>query len=181
MTTETARGRKLTYADYVQIPEDSCQHEVIDGAHYVNPAPNLYHQTISRRLQFILYSQIELTELGLVFNAPCDVHLTEHDILQPDLIVVLSKRKHILTPTRIKGTPDLVVEILSPSTESRDRELKRQRYQAAGVPEYWIVDPVEHTVDQLVLHDGVYQNQLRTDVLQPTVLGNITVKLDEVW
>ncbi|HQX51585.1 MAG TPA: Uma2 family endonuclease, partial [Planctomycetaceae bacterium] len=157
MTTESLQKTKLTYADYMQIPEDLCQHEIIDGEHYVNPAPNLYHQTVSRRIQFILYAQIELRNLGVVFNAPCDVQLSPHDILQPDLAVVLAQRKHILTPTKIKGTPDLVVEILSPSTEARDRNLKRERYQAVGVPEYWIVDPFEHTVEQLVLRDGVYQ------------------------
>jgi len=181
MSTETAQGRKLTYADYVQIPEDGYWHEIIDGVHFVNPTPNLYHQTVSRRLQFLLYSQIEQHGLGQVFDAPCDVQLAANDILQPDLIVVPTQKRHILTPTKIKGTPDLIVEIVSPSTESRDRELKRERYQEAGVPEYWIVDPLEHTVEQLVLRDGVYHLQPASDVLQPTILDGITVRLQEVW
>ena len=181
MTTKTPQQSKLTYADYVQIPEDGYQHEIINGEHYVNPAPNLYHQTVSRLIQFILYAQIELRNLGVVFDAPCDVQLSPHDILQPDLAVVLTNRQHILTPTKIKGTPDLVVEILSPSTESRDRELKRERYQAAGVPEYWIVDPFEHSVEQLVLKDGVYQQMPDSDVLQLTVIDGVTIRLSEVW
>lgn len=181
MSIETARSKKLTYADYVQIPEDGCQHEIIDGEHYVNPAPNTNHQAVSRRLQFLLYTQIEQTKRGVVINAPYDIQLSEHDILQPDLVVVLGHRQHIITPTKIKGTPDVVIEILSPSSESRDRRIKRDRYQKAGVPEYWIVDPIEHTVEQLILRDGVYQPLPASDVLQLTVLDGVIVRLEEVW
>jgi Uma2 family endonuclease len=181
MTTETTERRKLTYEDYAQIPEDGCQHEIIDGEHCVNPAPNLYHQTVSRRLQFILYMQIEQQKLGVVFNAPCDVQISTNDILQPDLAVVLTENQHILTPEKIHGTPDLVVEILSLSSEARDRKLKRARYQQAGVPEYWIVDPFEHKIEQLVLRDGAYVLLPTTDALQLTILEGVCVRLDEVW
>ena len=181
MTTETTERKKLTYEDYTQIPEDGCQHEIIDGEHYVNPAPNLYHQTVSRRLQFVLFTQIEQQKLGVVFNAPCDVQISTHDILQPDLAVVLTKNQHILMPEKILGTPDLVVEILSLSSESRDRKLKRARYQKAGVPEYWIVDPFEHRVEQLVLRNGAYVLLPTTDVLQLTILKGVFVRLDEIW
>ena len=181
MTTETTERQKLTYEDYTQIPEDGCQHEIIDGVHYVNPAPNLYHQTVSRRLQFVLFTQIEQQKLGVVFNAPCDVQISTHDILQPDLAVVLTKNQHILMPEKILGTPDLVVEILSLSSESRDRKLKRARYQKAGVPEYWIVDPFEHRVEQLVLRNGAYVLLPTTDVLQLTILKGVFVRLDEIW
>ena len=181
MTTETTERRKLTYEDYAQIPEDGCQHEIIDGEHYVNPAPSTYHQAVSRRIQFLLYAQIELTQRGVVINAPYDVQLFAHDILQPDIVVVLNARQHIITPSRIQGTPDLVIEILSMSSESRDRKLKRARYQKAGVPEFWIVDPFEHKIEQLVLRDGTYVLLPRTDVLQLTILDGVPVPLDEVW
>ena len=181
MATETTDRTKLTYDDYAQIPEDGCQHEIIDGEHYVNPAPSTYHQAVSRRLQFLLYTQIELTKRGVVINAPYDVQLSAHDILQPDLVVVRNDRQHVITPSRIQGTPDLVVEILSHSTESRDRKLKRSRYQTAGVPEYWIVDPFEQTIEQLVLKEGVYEPLASSDVLQLTILENVTVRLEDVW
>ena len=181
MTTETTERKKLTYEDYAQIPEDGCQHEIIDGEHYVNPAPSTYHQAVSRRIQFLLYAQIELTQRGVVINAPYDVQLFAHDILQPDIVVVLNARQHIITPSRIQGTPDLVIEILSMSSESRDRKLKRARYQKAGVPEFWIVDPFEHKIEQLVLRDGTYVLLPRTDVLQLTILDGVSVPLDEVW
>ena len=91
----------------------------------MNSAPSLYHQTVSRRIQFQLYTEIELAELGQVFDAPVDVQLSEHDIVQPDLVIVSKQRRHILTPTKIKGVPDLIVEILSPSDPDRRRKRKR--------------------------------------------------------
>jgi hypothetical protein len=96
------------YAAYAAIPTDGKRHEIIDGEHFVNPAPNLYHQEVSRHIQFQLYSQIELTGLGKVIDAPVDLQLSDHDIVQPDLVIVTLSRKHIMTPTKIKGVPDLV-------------------------------------------------------------------------
>lgn len=181
MPTETSTRPKLTYADYIQIPEDGMLHEIIDGAHYMNPSPSTYHQTISRRIQFALYGQIEQAGKGVVFNAPCDVQLSSHDIVQPDIVVVLSKHMHIITPTKIKGTPDLVIEILSPSSEERDCHLKKQMYLKAGVPEYWIVDPFEHTVDQFVLENGEYKLHPSASVLELSVIPDVKVHLEEVW
>ncbi len=88
---------KFTYEDYVLIPNDGNRHEIIEGDHYMNPAPNAYHQSVSGRLQYQLYSRIELNKLGYVFNAPFDVQLDEFNIVQPDLVVVLNDRKSILS------------------------------------------------------------------------------------
>ncbi len=140
---------KLTYEDYVCFPDDGKRHEIIDGDHYVNPAPSTYHQTVSRRIQFLLYQGIELENLGVVYNAPVDLQLGDFNIVQPDIVVVLKANEKIITPTKIKGTPDLVIEILSPSSAENDRKLKRSLYEKSSVPEYWIVDPFEHELTQL--------------------------------
>jgi Uma2 family endonuclease len=124
---------KLGYAEYVLYPNDGMRHEIIDGDHYMNPAPSTYHQTISKRLQYHLYSKIELAGLGLVFNAPVDVQLSNHDIVQPDLVVLLKGTRARVTPAKINGAPDLLVEILSPSTAANDQHLKRKVYERAGV------------------------------------------------
>jgi len=110
-----------------------------------------------------------------------DVQLFKHDILQPDLVVVLKDRQHIITHSRIEGTPDLVVEILSQSTATRDRKLKRATYQKAGVREYWIVDPFEQKVEQLVLQDGIYKPLPPSNHLELTIIENVTVRLENVW
>ena len=147
----------------------------------MNPAPSTYHQTVSKRLQYQLYSMIELRDIGLVFDAPIDVQLTEHDIVQPDLVVLLNANKQIVTPTKIKGTPDLIIEILSPTSAGNDRTLKRELYQRSGVPEYWIVDPFEHLLEQLILRDGTYELQPATNEVSLSIVEGILVLLQEVW
>ena len=169
------------YAAYAAIPTDGKRHEIIDGEHFVNPAPNLYHQEVSRHIQFQLYSQIELTGLGKVIDAPVDLQLSDHDIVQPDLVIVTLSRKHIMTPTKIKGVPDLVVEILSPSNPDHDLKTKRKLYEEAAIPEYWIVFPDEHQVLQLVLHEGRYTESLLSQSITMKVPPHITVDLTRVW
>lgn len=88
MTPETKLRGRLGYREYVCFPDDGRRHEIIDGEHVVNPAPDTYHQTLSRRIQFQLYTQIELEQLGQIFDAPTDLQLSETDIVQPDLILV---------------------------------------------------------------------------------------------
>jgi Uma2 family endonuclease len=174
--------RKLTYAEYCQIPEDGRRHEIIDGDHYVSPAPYTYHQTLSRRIQFQLYSQIEEKGLGLVFNAPTDLQLSQVDIVQPDLIIVFEAHRNIVTPTKIKGVPDLVVEILSKSTSERDRGIKLALYQRSRVPEYWVVDPDEHTIEPHVLEGETYRSAgLHTTTVTVRGIDGVQVDLTKVW
>lgn len=173
---------KLGYEHYVCFPDDGRRHEVIDGDHYVNPAPNTNHQRFSRRIHFQLYAQIEEAGRGEVFNAPTDLQLTDHDIVQPDLIVILLEQRSIITPTKIKGTPDLIVEILSPSSEKNDCVLKKELYERLGVPEYWIVDPDEHAVEQFVLRDGKYESDgSHTKSITVATIENVRVDLKKVW
>jgi len=170
----------LGYREYCCFPNDGRRHEIIDGDHYVTPAPSTTHQTVSKRLQYQLYTQIELAGLGLVFNAPCDVQLTDHDIVQPDLIVVLKERARMITPTKINGVPDLVVEILSASMASHDTELKKQLYERTGVGEYWIADPENQKLDRYRLVDGVYHLEPHAD--PATALGgSLQVPLAAIW
>ncbi|MFC1759037.1 Uma2 family endonuclease [Planctomycetota bacterium] len=181
MTTDSTKRSLWDYEAYAAIPYDGKRHEIIDGDHFVNPAPNIYHQQVSRRIQFQLYEEIELKELGVVIDAPVDVQLTDHDIMQPDLVIVTKPRFHIMTPTKVKGTPDLLVEILSPSNRDHDLKTKRQAYERCGVPEYWIVFPQEHEVLQLVLVDGVFQEQVRTKSITMSVQPGTSVDLLRVW
>lgn len=174
--------RKLTYTEYCQIPEDGRRHEIIDGEHYASPAPDTYHQTLSRRLKFQLYRLIEETGRGQVFDAPTDLQLSEVDIVQPDLIVVLQPNLHIITPKKLKGVPDLVVEILSASTTQRDQGIKLELYQRSRVPEYWVVDPDEHLVAQHVLAGDAYQLRgQHAALIQFHGLDGVTVDLKKVW
>ncbi len=169
------------YKAYAAIPYDGRRHEILEGDHFVNPAPNLYHQAISRRIQFQLYQQIEVSELGVVIDAPVDVQLTEHDIVQPDLVIITQQRRHIMTPIKVKGIPDLLIEILSPSNPELDLDTKRRIYEQTGVPEYWIVSPDEHRVIQLVLVDQAYQESIASDQITMAIPPLATVDLTKVW
>ena len=155
MSVETDRTTKLTYNDYVHFPEDGNRHEIIDGVHYVPPSPPGGHQDASRHIQFQLYRAIEERGLGRVYNAPMDLQLSETDVVQPDLMVILSEHTHYVSPSRILGPPDLIIEIVSPASADRDRNLKRKLYQQRGVPEYWIVDLDSHTVTRYRLGSTV--------------------------
>ncbi len=178
------RQTKLTYEDYVQFPDDGRTHELIDGDHYVSPAPGTRHQRISRRIQYQLYQQLEDPGLAEVFNAPTDVHLSQIDVVQPDLAVIDSLRSHIISPKKINAAPELVVEILSAATSARDVGLKRELYQRSGVPHYWVVDPEENEVTAFRLSDdGAYQKAgvFRESIELSTGRLHAVVDLTKVW
>ncbi len=181
MSSSISDSQKLRYEHYVLFPDDGRRHEIIDGDHYVNPAPGTQHQSVSKHLQHQLYTKIELAGLGLFFDALVDVQLSDFDIVQPDLVIVLNKNVKKITPTKIKVAPDLVVEILSPSTAGYDNSLKLQLYERSGVREYWIVDPFEQKVQQWVLTDGKYALQPTTDKVRLTIVPDVVIDLDKIW
>lgn len=111
------------------------------------PAPNRYHQDISRNLEFILLSYLKKHPIGKIYHAPFDVYIDEHNVFQPDIIFVSKERFSILTEAGVDGAPDLVVEILSPKTAKLDRENKRKIYARSGVQELWIISPDTQRVE----------------------------------
>lgn len=137
---------RYTVDDYENLPDDGRRYEIVDGDLFMTPAPSTWHQEVSRNLEFILFSWARRHRSGRVFDAPIDVELGPHDILQPDIVFVSTKRRSIVKPKRIVGAPDLVIEILSSSTRERDQGVKHKTYARFGIREYWIVDPDEMTV-----------------------------------
>jgi Uma2 family endonuclease len=149
---------RWTYADYAALPDDGNRYEIIAGVLYTTPAPGAGHQSVSARLVTFLVTHVEFAGLGRVFAAPVDVELAPDTVVQPDIVVVLSANLDRITPSRIIGAPDLVVEILSPGTAGYDRREKQDAYARAGVGEYWIVDPGAQTVELLTLDQGRYRS-----------------------
>jgi Uma2 family endonuclease len=147
---------QLTYHDYRLLPEDGRRYEIIEGDLCMTPAPVTRHQIIVGRLLHVLLSYLETHPVGTVLTAPCDVVLSDTDIVQPDLLYVHNNSQAHVTEQNIQGPPDVVVEILSPGTAARDRDLKRKRYGRFGVQEYWLVDPDRNTFEILVLKAGQY-------------------------
>ena len=152
MVTQEIRV-KLTYDDYAKTPEDE-RWELLDGELTMAAAPNMKHQSVQSNTDWHVQGFVRDRDLGRVFNAPTDVMLSEHDVVQPDLVFVSNEREHIITDANIQGAPDLVVEILSPSSASRDWRDKLDLYARHGVAEYWLADPVAEIVWVFRLVDG---------------------------
>jgi len=176
---------KLTYADYVQIPDDGLRHEIIDGEHYVTPSPSVRHQEISGRLFYSIQRYLEEHAIGAVFYAPLDALLGEFDIVVPDLIYISNERSPYLTSKNLQGPPDLVIEILSPSTARRDQRLKRDLYERTGVQEYWLVDPLRDVIDVYrTQSSGAFAGPLeyaRTTSLTSPLFPSLQIGLDRIF
>jgi Uma2 family endonuclease len=138
---------RLTYADLVAMPEDGKRHELIDGEHYVTPSPTLRHQLVLGNLHLDLGAYVEANGLGKVFFAPLDVVLSDHDVVEPDLLFVSTARTEALGRAYVHAAPDLVVEVLSPGTRKIDATKKLRLYEKFGVAEYWMIDPEDEWVE----------------------------------
>ncbi|MBI2183192.1 MAG: Uma2 family endonuclease [Deltaproteobacteria bacterium] len=141
MAKQKIHSSQLTYEDYLQFPDDGKRHEIIEGDHYMTPAPKTKHQRISGNLATAMITVSKQHKLGLVLTAPCDVVLSDENVVQPDLLFVATARAAVVTDDNIQGAPDLIVEILSESSRKKDEVTKRKLYERFGVQEYWIVDP----------------------------------------
>ena len=165
---------KFTYEDYRHMPEDK-RYELIEGELIMVPSPITAHQRISRKLGFILVEFVQKNNLGEVFYAPFDVVLSGENVVQPDILFVSREHSPIITAENIKGAPDLVIEITSPATEYRDREIKRKLYANYGVREYWLVDPDKETIEVMELSEGGFKTAAvytkGEKVQSPTLVG----------
>jgi len=180
------RSTKLTYEDYLLFPDDGKRHELIQGDHCMTPAPKTRHQRISGNLHAALHRHVRQHPLGQVFAAPCDVILSDEDVVQPDLLFVSAAKAGIVTEDNVKGAPDLVVEILSDVTRKRDEVTKRKLYEHFGVTEYWIVDPDLETVKVFRLSDHQYVRAAELskeahDTLTTPLLPDFRLPLGELF
>lgn len=174
---------KFTYQDYLNTPEDK-RYELLDGELVAVSTPGELHQSVSAQLGWRLVQFASENNLGRVYHAPFDMVLSETDVVQPDLLFVSNERSQIITPANIQGAPDLVVEILSPSTATGDRTFKRTLYARHGVREYWMVDTSEKDITVLLLGDrgfeivDVYGG--REALTSPTLRG-FRISLDDIF
>ena len=139
---------QITWQDVQQLPDDGNRYEAIGTALYVTPAPTVRHQRVLMRLTLALHRLLVEPGHGEMFFAPTGVEFpASEEGVQPDLLFVSSERSGIIAEPWIQGAPDLVIEILSPTTAHRDRGVKRKLYDRQGVTEYWIVDPDAEAVE----------------------------------
>lgn len=173
---------KLDYGDLQHAPDDGNRWELVDGEVLVTPSPTTRHQRIVKRLFEQLAVHFEGGSLGEVFFAPLDVILSSHDVIVPDLAVVTDLAT--VSERGIEGPPAIVVEVLSPSSVERDRDLKAKRYAALGVDHYWIVDPKARRVECYRRRDASYERVVdaeQDEVLQHPDWPDLVVTLTHLW
>ena len=149
---------RLTVQDYLDIPEeDENRYELIDGELYMAPAPTWEHQESIGNLYSVLREFVRANELGRIVASPIDVYLSDTDVFQPDIVFVSIERLNIIHSSGVHDAPDLVIEMLSPSTEQRDLTIKRERYAMFDVKEYWLANPIAKTITVLRLRDSAFE------------------------
>lgn len=174
-----------TYEAYAALPDDGNRYEIMQGVLMMSPAPEPAHQGIADEIASYLRSQILYAKRGLVFTAPLDVVLSSHNTTQPDVIVLLKEHLDRLQKKYIAGAPDLVVEVISPGSKTYDRLVKYGVYAKAGVPEYWLVNAREQTIEVFVLEEKEYHSlgifrgeQLLVSRLVPDMTATVSQLLD---
>ncbi len=181
---------KFTYGDYLKW-DDNERWELIDGSAYnMTPAPRPLHQLVLGELHYQLKSFFRGKKCQ-VFAAPFDVSLPEFDesdelittVVQPDISVVCDRDK--VNEAGCKGAPDLIIEILSPSTAGKDQKIKLLKYEQSGVREYWIVDPINRTVYVYLLSEnGVYGRPsvyVEADSPEVKIFPGLVIDLESVF
>ena len=175
--------KQSTYSDYLKTPEGG-KFQLIGGEIIEMTSPSLYHQRIIARFLTIFNNYILSHNLGEAFVAPLDVHFTDAETYQPDILILLTESFSKMQENKIEGAPDLIVEVLSPSTAYYDLKHKKTIYEKHGVREYWVVDPIDKTVE-------IYQNQnakfhliaelTKTDTAKSQLIAGMEVELEKVF
>lgn len=175
MKTMQITRRHWTYADYLKL-DDSPRYEVLNGELHVMPAPDLVHQRVVRNISVALWDFVREHRCGEVFWSPVDVILDEKQttVVQPDVVFVAAGNSGRLLRRRgIFGAPQLVIEVVSPATVTRDRVQKKALYEAAGVTEYWLLDPASGRGD-------VYTLERNGSPAKFTLRASVKIQTDSV-
>lgn len=190
-TQTTDKIKTWTYDDYACLPENGApelqthvSYQLIEGELIVSPAPGFWHQDISMELAMRLRLHAQENDLGIVVCAPVDVVLSPTDTPQPDIVFIAKERRSIITEANVQGAPDLIVEIVSPTSDRRDRQTKFALYARFGVAHYWIVDPRLRLLDEYSCSGNTYETarEWRSDeVFTPHLFPGLEVPLNEVF
>jgi len=174
---------KTPYDEYFGLPEGA-PYQLIAGKLVMTPSPIPLHQNISGHLYFELLKYVENEAIGQVFVAPLDVCFDEENIYQPDILFIRKENENIIGKTMIEGPPDLVVEVLSPSTAYYDLRTKFRVYEKSGVQEYWIVDPERRSVEVYTNQDGKFSRQSEVEgsgEVQSKIISGFFVQIDTIF
>jgi Uma2 family endonuclease len=186
--TTLVETRKLTVADFHRMDfadDDPYLYELIDGELVQRKANAPRHQLVLGELVSALHQFTETNQLGEVLLGPVDVFLDDNTSPQPDLVFVAEARRTIITDDGVMGAPDLVVEVISPSSVFRDRVTKKALYERFGVAEYWLIDPADEFIEIYGLQNNRYEllgaaSPLEGELVS-AVLPGISLNLPELF
>ncbi|MEZ4868581.1 MAG: Uma2 family endonuclease [Caldilineaceae bacterium] len=174
-----------TYADYLSLPDDGKRYEIIKGVLYSANAPSYEHQYTVGEVSFALRLSVKQHQAGVILEAPFEVHLAENiKPVQPDVLFIRAEQQPSAGTQVFAGVPDLIVEVISPSSIRLDRTVKFDTYEQAGVPEYWIIDLKAHLVEVYTLARGEYAlfGQYTGDELSTSqVLSGLQIKASTLF
>lgn len=177
--------KEWIYSEFTQaFPVTTQKMEIINQTLYIMPSPNRLHQKIARKLSFALISFTEKNDVGEIYFSPFDVKLDEENVVQPDILFIAKIHYDILTKQGASGTPDLVVEILSPANYKAERARKKETYQKFGVTEYWEIQPKNKEVSIEVLEEDVYQvfsKAQEKGIVKSSVLDGFEIEISTLF
>ena len=175
---------QVGYTDLVAMPDDGRRYEIHGGQLVVVPSPLLRHQLVAGEI-FALLSDYRRLQGGLAVNAPFDIVFDEHDVVQPDIVFFRAERLHLLDPNAVtRAVPDIVIEVLSPSTAAADRGRKMRMFARYGVPECWIADPLGRQIEVYALESDGYrltQTAVPGDVVRSARLPDLAFAAERVF
>lgn len=178
-------SKSWRYEDYLQLPDDGKRYEIIEGVLFVANAPTIEHQFATGEVFAYLRQYVREQQLGIVLAAPVEVHLAENTRpVQPDVLFIRKERQTILKPQFCDGAPDLIVEVISPSSIRLDRQVKYRAYEQHGVAEYWLVDPKLRGIEIYTLAEGEYTllgQYSDNDVIESNVLAGLQIKANSLF
>lgn len=174
----------LTYADYSRLtPPDNGNYELHNGKIIYMPSPLDPHQKISMNLSAVLHFYVKKNQLGQVRTAPLDVKLTENDTVQPDILFIKKERESLIDGI-VKGAPDVIVEILSPSNDAKEMSYKKYIYEVSGVKEYWVINIQKETILQYENKDNelyLRKTYAIDDTLTSLVIVDFNIKVRDIF
>ncbi len=175
--------RQTVREQFFSLPEGTpCQ--LLAGEIIMSPSPIPLHQAIILELSLQLLRFVKEKKAGRVFSAPLDVALDDDHVVQPDILFIRQENLGIIGKKIIEGAPDLVVEVLSPSSAYHDLRTKFRAYERAGVQEYWIVDPERRSMEVYCTSGKKFQLHQEAEergAVQSVLLAGFSVALDDLF
>lgn len=178
----SAIARSLTVEDLESLPNDGRRYEIVTGKFFMSPAPDKSHQVTLVALALALGNHVAMTSDYQLLIAPVDVRFSILDQVQPDLLLIRKNRMSIYQGSTVFGSPDLVIEIISPSSRTYDEVVKFELYERHEVPEYWLVDPLARSIKVMALRNGRYEQRSdNDDTLSSALLPALTLDISTIF